>query len=331
MSMKFVKRILFLIILAAGFAYFELYSPASNDKQPVFFEINASEHLADILPRLQEKHLIRNQIILKLYARATDLDTKIKAGRFRIDAELSPAKVLAFLANPEHGEISVTIPEGFSVFDIDKKLAGLEIMQKGDFIKWAKNFDTAKFPFIKSVSRGFSVEGYLFPDTYLVFAKNFTPQDLGRAMLQNFEKKILSQNSGLTDDLKKNKHSLAEIITMASILEKEVRTKEDYALISGILWKRLESGWPLQADATLLYGKADRALNASDIHDDSDYNTYTRQGLPITPIGNPGLAMIRAALNPADSPYWFYLTTKEGKVMYAKTNEEHNRNKRKSL
>lgn len=323
-----MKWFLFLAVLIIGFIYWQLFTVVSGGKEAVFFEIAPAEHIADIAPRLKERNLIRSEFVFSAYSRLIALDTKIKAGRFKLDPSLTPVKILRFLANPAHGEISVTIPEGFSVFDIDRKLASLGIIQEGDFIKWAAIADTAKFPFIKGVSRGFKVEGYLFPDTYLVFANNFQPGELGQAMLQNFEKKVVM---GLEADLVKSERSLPEIITMASILEKEVRTKEDYATVSGILWKRLDSDWPLQADATLLYGKKDRTLNAGDLRDDSDYNTYTRQGLPITPIGNPGLEMINASLNPADSPYWFYLTTPEGKVIYAKTNEEQNRNKRKFL
>lgn len=322
--MKYLKWFLLAALAIFGFLYWELYTVASDSSVPVFFEIAQREAFADVIGDLKEKGLVRNEIFTRLYGRFSGLDKKVRAGRYRIDPALSPVRVLSFLANPEHGEISVTIPEGFSVFDIDEKLAGLGLIREGDFIAWARAADFSKYAFIKD---GF-VEGYLFPDTYFVFADNFHPRDLGEKMLGNFEKQVVK---GLESDLRKSKRSLAEIINMASILEREARMPEDYAVIAGILWKRLDHNWPLQADATVLYGKKERGVSQEILREDSSHNTYTRSGLPKTPIGNPGLKAIRASLNPTETQYWFYLTDKNGKAVYAKTNAEHEKNKRDFL
>lgn len=310
--MKLFKWLVLLIILAVGFFYWEFHTVAFDGDEPIFFEIAPGEHFADIAPSLKEQGLIHHEFPLKLYARLTGIDTKIKAGRFRIDPGLSPVQILEILTNPEYGQISVTIPEGFSIFDIDERLTSLDLIKKGDFLNWAK-------------SSSYS-EGRFFPDTYSVFSKNFQPQDLGNAMLKNFDKKMAE----LAPDFSKSKHSLSEIIAMASILEKEVREKEDLPVVSGILWKRLDNKWPMQADATILYGKKNRTISPADLEDDGPYNTYTRPGLPPTPISNPGLPAIRASLNPTDSPYWFYLTDGTGKAIYAKTDKEHEQNKQRT-
>lgn len=313
--MKWLKY--FLIALAAfiGFLYWEFYTVVTTSEEPIFFEITPGEPFKHIIPRLKENGLIRNEMFFKYYADLTGLDTEVKAGRFRLDPPLTPARVLHLLTNPENEEIAITIPEGNTIFDIDEKLTEKGIIEDGAFIAWAK-------------SQPKPVEGYLFPDTYFIFSKNFDPADLGQKMLANFEMKV---REGLKEDFIKSSRSIEDIIIMASILEKEVRTKEDYPIVSGILWKRLDNGWPLQTDATLLYGKKDRTITPEVLEEDSPYNTYTRKDLPETPIGNPGLMTIRATLNPIDSPYWFYLTDEDGKVIYAKTNEEHDANKRKFL
>lgn len=212
---------------------------------------------------------------------------------------------------PPPVEVKITIPEGFSVREIDSRLAEMNLITPGAFFAIAAH-----------------QEGFLFPDTYNVYAQNFDPASLVKKMRENFEEKI---TAGLRAAAKKQGRALAEIITMASILEKEVKTAEDYPVVADILWKRLKNGWPLQADATLLYGKSSLTITKETLKENSKYNTYKYKGLPPTPIGNPGLITIEAAISPKSSPYWFYLTDKEGRVHYSKTNEEQNENRRKYL
>jgi UPF0755 protein len=123
-----------------------------------------------------------------------------------------------------------------------------------------------------------------------------------------------------------------ETLIMASIIEREVLSEKDKALVSGILWKRNENGWPLGADAALLYEKDDNSITSADLDSNSPYNIRKFKGFPPTPISNPDVTSLQAAINPEESPYWFYLTTLDtGEVIYAVTNEEHNANKRKYL
>ena len=328
MNMKFLKWCFIILVLLLGLFYREFYTIPGDRKESTVFEISSGESFKKVATRLEEQNLNRGDMLYRIYAKILGLDTEIKAGRFRLDPNLTPRGILRFLVSPENGEISVTIPEGYSIFDIDKRLVSLGLIQKNEFVAWVKGIDATGGPVKAGNAQISSVEGFFFPDTYFVFSKNFHPSDLVNAMSQNFEKKVFK---GLEEELKKSKRTLVEIVTMASILEKEVRTREDYPIVAGILWKRLDNNWPLQADATLLYAKKDRSLSVEELRNDSPYNTYTRQGLPITPIGNPGLETIKAALNPVNSPYWFYLTADDGKVIYARTNEEHNENKRKYL
>lgn len=208
-------------------------------------------------------------------------------------------------------EISVTIPEGFSVFDIDDRLSSMELILPGQFAGMAA-----------------SLEGFLFPDTYFVYENKFKSEDLMKKMQNNF---LTKMTPDLLKEAKKRKRDMKDAIVIASILEKEVKTEKDYAIVAGILWKRLDRGWPLQADATLLYGKNTTTITKDALAENTPYNTYKRRGLPPTPISNPGLKTIRAAIFPETSSYWFYITDSKGNVHYAKTNEEQNENRKKYL
>jgi len=202
--------------------------------------------------------------------------------------------------------ITVTIPEGLTVRQIEERL-GLQLPVE-------------------------NLEGFLFPDTYY-FSFGFSGAEVVKKMKDNFDKKV---NQEIREEIKRQGKTLFEIITMASMIEKEVRTLEDKKLVSGLLWKRLKTNMPLQVDATIAYiltkeGKGEwtfeemrrEIAKARDI--DSPYNTYKYRGLPVGPISNPGLESILAAVYPEDSEYWYYLSTPEGETIFSKTLDEHNR------
>lgn len=202
----------------------------------------------------------------------------------------------------ESREVAVTIPEGFNIRQIGEAFEKLGIFSKDEFVKAAQK-----------------EEGYLFPDTYR-FYRDAKPEDVIKKMRENFDKKVAPDVS-------------RDVIIMASLLEEEVKSAEDRKIVAGILWKRLERGMGLNVDAALTYilGKASHELTSEDLKYDSPYNTYKYRGFPPTPISNPGLDTILAALNPTPSPYFYYLTDKEGSVHYAATLEEHALNKWKFL
>lgn len=303
---------LFIIGIAASFAYWQMFSAVDSDSEETrLFQIYPGDDSASIARRLEDDALIRSDRTFALFAKIRGYDKQIKHGRYRLSAGFSLTEVLHAIAEPELVEVSVTIPEGFSVFDIDERLSAMGLILPGEFS-----------------SMGSGLEGYLFPDTYFVYGNNFNPESLVKKMQENFLVKVTPD---LLEETKKRKRTIQEVITIASILEKEVKTKKDYAIVSGILWKRLDANWPIQADATLLYGKKTPMITAAELSENTPYNTYKKRGLPPTPISNPGLATIRAAIFPEDSSYWFYLTDREGNVHYAKTNEEQNKNRRKFL
>lgn len=212
----------------------------------------------------------------------------------------------------EAREVAVTIPEGYNTSQIGETFEKLGIFSKEDFVKIAQR-----------------EEGYLFPDTYR-FYKNAKPEDVISKMKDNFNKKLTPE---ILKEIKKQNKTLNDVIIMASLLEEEVGATEDRKIVAGILWKRLDLGMGLGVDAALTYvlGKTSGELTAMDLKLDSPYNTYRYRGLTPTPISNPGLDAILAALRPAPSPYLYYLTGKDGQTHYAKTLEEHALNKFKYL
>lgn len=221
-------------------------------------------------------------------------------------------------------EVNVTIPEGrnfnqVAAILVKKHLAGTmeevlkaqrEIIKEGKY-KWLEGT--------------VSLEGYLFPDTYRFYRKSDAKYALEK-MLQNFEKKampVIENNKAGKFDL-----NFKEVLILASIIEKE-STREDRALIADILIRRLKQDIPLQVDASVNYvtGLNKTAVSVEETKIDSPYNTYKYRGLPPGPISNPGLEAIRAVLNPKPNIYWYYLSTKDGKIIYSRNLEEHNKNK----
>lgn len=303
-----VSVIVFLFLIA----YWQLFSGVSAGDSPnVLFKIENGRNLAEVADNLYKEGLIRSPKTFSVYARIRGLDTSIHSGRYQLTKGMNIKEILESLTNTDQKEISVTIPEGFAVSDIDERLSKLGLITPGEFEMIAQN-----------------KEGYLFPDTYFVLKNNFDPEVFATRMNQNFFKKLTPE---MIQTIEKQKKSIGDIIIMASILEKEARHDADYPVISGILWKRLESDWLLQADATLLYGKNSITITKKELSEDSPYNTRTHKGLPPTPINNPGIKAITAAIWSTTSSYWFYLSDKEGVMHYARTNEEHNENKGKYL
>jgi UPF0755 protein len=222
------------------------------------------------------------------------------------------------------GEVIKTklvVPEGYGLKDIEKSLLANENKAYDISSLEANDFDN-RFSFLKSAPDSASLEGFLFPDTY-EFSYGPDREEIAEKMLNNFDKKLIP---GIRQEIEKQKKTIFEIVNMASLIEKEVKTKEDKEIVSGILWKRINSKMPLQVDATILYLTKKEGSNVSteETKIDSPYNTYKYLGLPQGPICNPGLESIQAAVYPKTSAYWFYLSTPEGKTVFSRTLEEHN-------
>lgn len=300
--------ILLAIFLFILFAFGVIFAPRFEGQKYISIQTGASAQ--DIANMLDKEGIIRNTFPFLVYLKLTRADTQIKPGSYYFTEPISIPRIVAFITS-DLAERKIRIHEGWTNFEIANYLQGEGLVSKRDFLNVATN-----------------TEGYLFPDTYLIF-QNTSAIDLVTKMRAEFDNKI----APLEQEIARKKIPLKNIVIMASLIEKESAGDKDRAIISGILWKRLKNNQPLQVDATLSYllGKESNDLTTNDLKTDSPYNTYKYPGLPIGPIGNPGLDSIKAAIYPKDSPYWFYLHDKTGKAYYAKTFEEHIANKNKYL
>jgi len=229
-------------------------------------------------------------------------------------------------------EQTITIIEGWRMEEIARYLEEQGLVTQVAIFSTVKNPSSellAKYDFLQDKPAKSSLEGYLFPDTYRVF-KNTSAEEVIGKMLDNFGSKLSPE---LLVKIKASGQSIFQIITLASIVEKEVRTPEDMKMVADVFLKRLKEGIALRSDATINYitGKGLVQPSLADTQVDNLYNTYLYPGLPPGPIASPGLNAIKATIEPTPNPYYYFLTTKDGQVIYSKTYEEHLQNKRKYL
>ena len=267
--------ITFFIVLIVGILFFEVFLPIDQDAgEQVLFAVEKGQGSRDIALNLEEEGLIKWGPLFRLYVLTVGISGKLQAGDYFLSPSMNIPEIAKKLAKGDIAKEKITIIEGWDLKDI-----GFYLENKGMF-QAEELYD--EMP---------ELEGYLFPDTYWV-RRGVSLQEIVETMQDNFEKKT----GGLS--------ITPEIVIMASLLERELQTREDKEIASGILWKRLQVSMPLQVDAEIW--------------------TYENRGLPPKPICNPGLQSIEAAVYPKESSYWYYLSTPEGKTIFSKTLEEHN-------
>ena len=297
----------------------------TSDKQRIVFDIEKGSSARGIAGNLASQDLIVNKQSFLHAVDSEELTNKLRYGQFVLSPSMTLREIIDVLTTQGTGEMALTVPEGWTIEDIDAALTDMGLIEAGDFKLCAENC-TFKQEFLAGNTK--HLEGFFFPDTYFIDEANFSVEAFANQMLDNFGNRITPD---ILEEVKTSGHSLYDILIVASMLEREVRTSQDLPIVSGIIWKRLENDWTLGIDATLLYTKDDNTLTAADLAKDEPYNTRLHKGLPPTAIGNPGLASIEAAIKPEASEYWFCLTDSEGQVVYGKTNEEHEANKSKYL
>lgn len=296
-------------------AYFWLQGPVAPTGAPQKpFLITKGQSISTIGSNLATNGLIRSPLMFKLIVWKEGLGNKIQAGRYELTPSSSTLEIVSQLQNGKLDEFWVTILEGW------RKEEVAQALEKA-FSAQGLAFDKQLF-----LSIAANLEGKLFPDTYLV-SINANEKSVLSLLTNTFEKKTMDLQSQIDSSDK----SLEEILILASLIEREARIDKSRQMVSGILWKRLNNNWPLQVDATLQYIKGNASdwwpePLASDKTLQSPYNTYQNSGLPPAPIANPSLSSIKAALNPIDSEYWYYISDREGNMHYATSLDEHNAN-----
>lgn len=316
-----MKRLttLIIIITAAiifGAVWWKMGTSPVNaqDKKEYTFVVGKNESVREISNRLSEEGFIKDRVAFFVLVNfVLDVDKNIQAGDHRLSPSMNAREVAKSLTLATN-DIWVTIPEGLRAEEI------------ADILK--EDITTYKESWREELAEN---EGYLFPDTYLV-PKIAEIDQIITILKSNFETKYATIDSSKTDFTK------SEIVTIASLVEREAKHASDRPLVASVIINRLNIGMKLDIDATVQYvlgyqeDEKDwwkKALTFDDLEVNSRYNTYVNAGLPPGPIANPGLAALSAAVNPADTNYLFYLTDSNGVNHYAKTNEEHNANREK--
>ena len=298
------------------------------------FLVGKGQNILQVSKNLQTADLLENRFLFIWEALISGQWRKIKVGQYEIVKGSSPKEILALLAAGRVAPKKVTIIAGWTIKDIAKALSRQGVCGNGEFQEYALATSSVEalipdFEFLRVLPQGAGLEGYLYPDTYN-FEANSPPEKVVRQMLDNFQKKIvLAKNFSFPKS-----GDTFSILTMASLLEKEVRSFEDKKIVAGILWKRLDAGYPLEVDSSLEYfrvGRGSLSKNPQLKTEDSGYNTYKYSGLPLGPICNPAKESFEAALSPTLSPYWFYLSAPDGKTIFSKNLREHLINKEKYL
>jgi len=305
-SLIFLVTILFLTAIS-----FPLVENSTIQK---IIDIPSGTNAKEIVHILEKNEIIgKNNYLFIILIKLSKLEVKLKFGEYNLSPSLNMLQILNKLARGEIVVYKITIPEGYNSIQIAELLDKKEIVEKESFLKLVKYGEK-------------SWEGYLFPDTYEV-PKKYGAENMLKLMLSNFEQ--VAVDNKLINKAEQTGFTMDEIITLASIIEKEAKFAEEKRQISSVFHNRLKSGMKLQSCATIQYilGKPKEILEESDLEIESPYNTYLYKGLPPGPICNPGIDSIIAALEPANEDYLFFVLGDNGRHIFSKTYEEHLKNK----
>ncbi len=296
-------------------------NPNSDSDVRVSINIPKGSSLKRISEILYEGEIVSDTFAFQAYIKWNKLDKKLQAGEYIIQRNLKFSEIATMLQNGRTSEIKITIPEGSTIMQIDDILTRKTVIEKGTFSHCASHCD-----FDISVP---NLEGYLFPATYYISPSSFDDKQFIQRLYNTFKKKIVPHQK----DIQQSGRTLNEIIIVASMIEREAFADAEMPTIADVIWKRLDSGMYLGIDATTRYALNNwkRPLYTEDFNNESPYNTRKRKGLPPTAISNPGMEAIKAAIYPADSPYWYYLHDRTGQIHFAKNLDEHNRYKQQYL
>lgn len=327
--LDFVRRrkilavsVLGLVVVFSIFLF--LNRPVSQDKTTRIFTVREGSSAKQIATELKTKEIIRSEIIFELFAKIERLDSKLKVGSYALSPSMTMQHIVSLLASGKMSGAGVTIPEGYTVEQIASLLADKKIIDNREqFLLAAKDY--APYSYIeKRPSVKYACEGFLFPNTY-----DLTPHtavlDVLKRLATEFDQQF---NDKMRTQAVRANMSIYDVVIMASLVEREAKLPEERPEVASVFLNRLKIKMPLQSCATVQYVLPvhKEVLSISDTEIDSPYNTYERIGLPAGPIANPGLASIRAVLEPAKTDYLFFVVNGKGGHYFAKTYEEHEKN-----
>jgi len=326
--MRFLKILLLLLVLSAGgvaAVAYRAYTLAQEpfrgfDEEEVFFTVERGASGSRIGHALEEQGIIRDRRLFLLALRIRARGRVVQAGEYRFAEPLSTFDVLEKLVSGDTFTFAVTIPEGLTLAETADLLAGRGLAE-ASAIRSA--FEEASL--VRDLDpEAPSLEGYLYPTTYR-FPRKVAPDELARTLLSQFKQVFDGKRR---EEARKLGLSLRQVVTLASVIEKETGLAEERPLIASVFWNRLRIGMPLQSDPTIIYaleleGTFDGNLRRDDLDLDSPYNTYRFPGLPPGPIASPGEASIKAVLEPAESRYLYFVSRNDGSHHFSESYSDH--------
>ena len=315
LAILFVMVVAFVIIPLAGSS-----SYTGERGVPVYFTVRPGMSVSEIGKELYERGIIDSEMKFWWTAKLNGFENKVKSGTFAMQTGMTPRDALEILVYGNTVTIRFTIPEGFSVRDIAQRLDDVGLVKADAFISLAKTY--RPYPYVEEHENvRYAVEGFLFPDTYEINGE-FDAARIMQMMAENFDRRLTKE---MRDRAREMDLSIYELVTLASLVEKEAYHEEDRPIIAQIFLKRLRLGMPLQADPTVQYlldaPKEDLLYRDTEI--ESPYNTYQNVGLPPGPIASPGTASLMAVLHPADTNYLYFVADRNGNNYYATNYADH--------
>jgi len=322
----FLLFVTLIFSLGGSFYLYHFMNEKNTTKVESSFNVLEGEDVRQITKNLQQKGLIKHDLPFLVYLKLNGLSGKIIAGEYRIMPESTPIQIVEILTGGKVTTDKITIREGWTNNQIGDYLEEKKIVTKAEFLSAAnKNYD---YDFLENKPADASLEGFLFPDTYQIPAK-ITADIIVKKMLENFDSKLTQQ---LKEESLKSGLNIYQVVTLASIVEREVAKPEDRELVAGVFLSRMKESMPLESCATIQYilKENKEKLTFEETRIPSPYNTYLNPGLPLGPIGNPGIDSIKAVINPKLTEYRYFLSA-DGITYYSKTLAEHEEKKAKYL
>ena len=314
------------VVLVTGMVFIYLLydygnTPAGSSTEEHLVEIKPGMTLRQVAKHLADKDLLDEPSAFVLYTYLQGKQNGIKAGEYLFSQSIPPWKILESLNNGKAILYTVTIPEGYRITEIAELLEKKGLVNRDAFITETRNEYLLKS---FNITSGESLEGYLYPETYK-FTKGAGARKIVKKLVDTFRQRV--QTPELMKQIKASKLSFHEIITLASLIEKETGLETERKLISSVFHNRLAKNMRLQTDPTVIYAMVnfDGNIRKKDLSIDSPYNTYKYRGLPPGPIASPGLDSIRAAMDPEPTKYFYFVSRKNGSHQFSTNYEDHNR------
>lgn len=318
--MRYNIKIIFiaLTILIVVYVLMQMFVPIYIGSDAIEVEIPEGASFREAMGILKDKNLIRDKNLFILIGRISGMDRKIRAGYYAFWGYMSPYRVYKRFSEGKIIEFEVTINEGDSLIEIRQKLASKGIIQSEIFDSLTRDRNFLKSLNIVSPS----LEGYLYPDTYK-FPKGARASTVIKTMVGRLRQQYSDELQKKMDEIGWSEN---EVLTLASIIEREAVVDKERRIISGVYHNRLRVGMPLQADPTAIYGVKSykEKIYKKDLQRQTAYNTYIIKGLPPGPIASPSIQSIHAALFPEEVPYYYFVSKNDGTHIFSRTLKEHN-------